>query len=144
MWMIKRLKAHGASIDDLITVYTKQIRCVLEFGVPVWNSSITKDESLDIERVQKAFLHIALQDQYSDYNTALKTTSLDSLEKRRLNLCITFAKRTAKHEKHKHWFEKATFKNTRSKKPIYKTPFCRLERYRNSPIPYLTRLLNSQ
>ena len=57
---------------------------------------------------------------------------------------ITFAKRTAKHEKHKHWFEKATFKHTRSKKPIYKTPFCRLERYRNSPIPYLTRLLNSQ
>ena len=110
----------------------------------MWNSSITKDESLDIERVQKAFLHIALQDQYSDYNTALNTTSLDSLEKRRLNLCITFAKRTAKHEKHKHWFEKATFKNTRSKKPIYKTPFCRLERYRNSPIPYLTRLLNSQ
>ena len=53
-------KAHGASIDDLIAVYTKQIRYVLEFGVTVWNSSITKDESLDIERVQKAFLQIEL------------------------------------------------------------------------------------
>ena len=144
MWMIKRLKAHGASIDDLIAVYTKQIRCVLEFGVPVWNSSITKDESLEIERVQKAFLHIALQDQYSDYNAALKKTSLDSLEKRRLKLCITFAEKTAKHPKHTHWFEKAPLTNTRSKKPIYKTPFYRLERYRNSPIPYLTRLLNCQ
>ena len=71
---------------------TLQIRCVLEYGVPVWNSSITKEESVDIERVQKAFLHIALQDQYTDYKTALKIACFDSLEDRRLNLCITFAK----------------------------------------------------
>ena len=33
LWIVKRLKAHGASLEDLIEVYTKQIRSILEFGV---------------------------------------------------------------------------------------------------------------
>ena len=125
--MIKRLKAHEICIEDLIEGYSKQIRCVLEYEVPVWNSSITKEESVDIERVQKAFLHIALQDQYTDYKTALKIACLDSLEDRRLKLCITFAKKTAKHSKHNHWFENTTFMKTRNKKLKYKEPVYRLE-----------------
>ena len=113
MWVIKRLKAHGANLEDLIEVYTKQIRSLLEYGVPVWNSSVTKEECIDIERVQKAFLHIALQDNYRDYKHALKKTSLDSLESRRTKLCTTFAKKAANHPKHKHWFEYSTLTNTR-------------------------------
>ena len=35
LWIIKRLKAHGASLEDLLDVYMKQIRSILEFGVPV-------------------------------------------------------------------------------------------------------------
>jgi hypothetical protein len=31
----------GASQADLLDVYTKQIRSLAEFGVPVWNSSLT-------------------------------------------------------------------------------------------------------
>ena len=58
--MIKRLKKAGANLEDLKEVYIKQIRSVLEFGVPVWNSGITQDENHDIERVQKTFLYIAL------------------------------------------------------------------------------------
>ena len=110
----------------------------------MWNSSITKEESVDIERVQKAFLHIALQDQYTDYKNALKIACLDSLEDRRQKLCITFAKKTAKHPKHNHWFEETTSIKTRNKKLKYKEPVYRLERFKNSPIPYLTRLLNTQ
>ena len=61
LWSIKRLIKHGASIDDIVDIYEKQVRSVLEFGVPVWNSGITKEESLEIERVQNSFLHIVLQ-----------------------------------------------------------------------------------
>ena len=38
---IKRLKKAGANKEDLIDVYTKQVRSVLEFGVPVWNSGLS-------------------------------------------------------------------------------------------------------
>ena len=79
LWMVKRLKSHGASLGDLVNVYTKQIRSILEFGVPVWNPNLTKDESYQIERVQKSFLHIVLGTKYTDYETALNITNLESL-----------------------------------------------------------------
>ena len=58
LWMIKRLKKLGGSVESLTDVYCKQIRSVLEFGAPVWNSGINKEKVCDIERVQKSFLHI--------------------------------------------------------------------------------------
>ena len=44
LWIIKRLKKAGANKEDLIDVYTKQVRSVVEFGVPVWNSGLSKEE----------------------------------------------------------------------------------------------------
>ena len=35
IWMLRRLKKLGASYDDLLDVYFKQIRSVLEFAAPV-------------------------------------------------------------------------------------------------------------
>ena len=36
LWMIRRLKNLGAKIAELIDLYIKKIRCVLEYAVPVW------------------------------------------------------------------------------------------------------------
>ena len=143
LWIVKRLKSLGASLDDLVEVYTKQIRSILEFGVPVWNSSLTKEESYEIERVQKAFLHIVLGSEYFNYENALTISDLEKLESRRVTLCSRFAKKSSRHSKHKHWFKaNEKVQNTRSHKPAFKEPLGRLTRYKNSPIPYMTRLLN--
>ena len=146
LWLIRRLKKEGACLDDLIDVYVKHVRSILEFGVPVWNSGLTLEEVKDIERVQKSFLHIVLGLNYINYDKALMKSSLETLEVRRTNLCIKFAKKSAKHPKHKHWFSLNTLSGpkTRSDKPDYKPPLCRLSRLQKSPIPYLTRLLNTQ
>ena len=60
LWMVKRLLGLGGSQETLIDVYCKQIRSVLEFGAPVWNSSLTQEHVRDIERVQKSFLHVVI------------------------------------------------------------------------------------
>ena len=147
LWSIQRLANHGASLEDLVDIYSKQVRSVLEFGVPVWNSSLTKEEVKDIERVQKSFHQIALGTDFLNYADALDQTGLDTLEIRRTKLCLGFAKKAAKHTKHSHWFAKRNdqgMPNTRSVKLNFSEPICRLERFKNSPIPYLTRLLNEQ
>ena len=41
LWFLRRLKALGADDEDLKDVYVKQIRSILEYGVPVWHSSLT-------------------------------------------------------------------------------------------------------
>ena len=145
LWIIKRLKKLGASQDDLKDIYCKQVRSILEFGVPVWNSGITKEQSNDIERVQKAFLHIILEKMYTNYETALETIGLETLQQRRLKLCENFVKKAVKDPKHKHWFDEYNQcgPKTRSEKTKYITPLHRLERFHSSPIPYLTDILNN-
>ena len=99
----------------------------------------------DIERVKKAFLHIALGSKYQSYDSALEISMLATLESRRLQLCVRFAKRCAKHTKHKEWFKlNDTLPKTRSAKPNMKEALYRLARFRDSPIPYLTNILNSK
>ena len=145
LWIIQRLKKQGANLNDLIDIHVKQVRSILDFGVPVWNSGLTQEEVIDIERVQKAFLHIALKDDYRDYQSALSKTNLETLVVRRFKLCKNFAVKTSKHPKHSKWFAKTkSGANTRSDKPIYKMPLCRLTRTSKGPIPYLTSLLNSK
>ena len=73
LWMLRRLKNHGAGLEDLNDVYIKQVRSVLELAVPAWHPGLTLSDSLDIERVQKAALHIILGKSYKSYSSALAT-----------------------------------------------------------------------
>ena len=144
LWIVKRLKSQGANLSDLVDIYVKQVRSILEFGVPVWNSGLTLEEITDIERVQKSFLHIVLGHQYQDYQSALEIAHLETLVQRRLKLCKKFAMKASRHPKHRKWFVKTEpGPNTRSDKQLYKSPICKLTRTRKGPIPYLTNLLNN-
>ena len=89
LWMLRRLKTLGADTADLVDVYVKQIRCVLELAVPAWQGAITQAEELELERVQKCALYIIVGDEYGSYNLALKKLHLENLEARRKNLCRT-------------------------------------------------------
>ena len=53
LWMLRRLKSLGASMEELVDVYIKQVRSVLELAVPVWEPGLTKSEKGQLERVQK-------------------------------------------------------------------------------------------
>ena len=71
IWVIRRLKKLGASDEDLLDVFYKQIRSILEFAAPVWNSALTGEDISKLERVQKTVLHIILGDAYRSYSHAL-------------------------------------------------------------------------
>ena len=68
--MLRRLKNLGASESQLLDIYTKQIRSVFELVVPVWHSSLTSTDSLNIERVQKSAFHVILGQKYISYSNA--------------------------------------------------------------------------
>ena len=58
LWMLRRLKGLGASEAEMLDVYNKQVRSVLELAVPVWQPAITQQEVKQIERVQRCALYI--------------------------------------------------------------------------------------
>ena len=142
--MLRRLKKLGASQEDFLDVYLKQIRSLAEFAVPVWNSSIGGEDIANLERLQKTALYIILSDQYTSYTSALKETGLEKLSDRRIKICLKFAKKAQKHSKFLKWFRP----NPQLQKRLLQPKFCpvvyKKERFKKSPLSCLTGLLNNQ
>ena len=145
LWCLRRLKKLGANTGDLLDVYTKQVRCQLELSVPLWHPGLTSEDRLRIERVQKSACCIILGQEYQSYRRALKELGLDTLHVRRNMLCKTFSKKAQKHTKFQKWFksnEKTSC--TRNIPARFCDVYARTERFKQSPISYLTNILNNQ
>ena len=144
LWILRRLKFLGAQQDDLIDLYIKQIRSVLELAVPAWHGAITQEERVDIERIQKSAAHIILGEEYSSYREALESLNLQSLQSRRDKLCLNFAKKAEKHTKFQKWFKPAHYRDeTRQERFKYCKVQARHNRFKISPISFLTEMLNT-
>ena len=143
MWTLCRLKVLGANVPDLMDIYIKQVRCMLELAVPAWHPGLTAGEAVDIERVQRAACQIILGMSYTTYSDALDFHKLEMLESRRVTLCMKFSIKASNHPKHKQWFQPNLKKtNTRQQQPKYCQVIAKTRRFENSPLSYLTNLLN--
>jgi len=58
MYFLKLLKRSRVSIVDLQYFYISIVRPVLEYACQVWHSSLTKEQSTSIEKIQKRALRI--------------------------------------------------------------------------------------
>ena len=143
MWILRRLKNNGASESELKDIYIKQIRSVLEYAAVVWHPGLTQVNTADIERIKKTACAIILGPNYLNYENGLESLKLERLNKRREALSIKFADKAFKSEKFKSWFvEDSNDNNTRRKALKVKNVQTRTKRFRKSPLPYLTSLLN--
>jgi hypothetical protein len=123
---------------------TKQVRSLLELAVPAWNGALKQNDNQAIERVQKTALHIMLGESYVSYRNALGVVGLQSLEERRHKLCLKFATKAVKHDKHSKWFvPNVRVENTRLEQDKFCPVYAKHKRFEDSPISYLTKLLNS-
>ena len=143
MIILKNLFSFGVSTGDLVQIYTLYIRSVVEQCAVVWHSSITQKERIELERIQKVALRIILKQDYVDYNHALKTTGLETLNDRRQKLCLNFAKKCVRNEQTKKMFPVKNHQRNTRKQEKYIVPFSKTERFGKSAIPYMARLLNS-
>ena len=143
LWAISRLKSAGVNDDDILLFFNMKIRSVLEYSAPVFTSMLTAENIADIERVQKIAMKVILVDRYSDYESACELMGTRSLQLRRSELSLSFALNCLKNPIHQHLFKqrKSTYYTLRKIKS-FEEPFCRTERYKSSPLPFLTRLLN--
>ena len=126
--------------------YCKEVRSIFEFGVPVWHSGITSKMTERIERIQKICINIILCDTEWNisYFVGCTLLNLEPLFYRRLDLCTKFIQKASLTSMHSDFFcRNSNPFHTRHAKPIYREFICRNTRYYNSPLCYLTRLLNS-
>ena len=84
-----------------------------------------------------------LGDRYTSYEYALTLVNLETLEDRRQKLCLKFAKKAEKNEKHSSWFKPLNkIRTTRQISDRYCSIFAKTARFEKSPISYLTKILN--
>lgn len=146
LFWLKKLKRSGVCTEDLCAIYLLYVRPVIEYAVPVWHAGLTTLQSQQLERIQKRALRIILGNNYTSYADALSTCNLCTLKARRESLCLKFAKSLMNSPTFRPWLPPT--RNTVHNMDLkggsqLSLPFIRSDRYRNSAIPYFSKLLNS-
>ena len=144
MQLLRKCVTFTKNIEELKNIYILFIRSILEQSCVLWHSSLTLEDSNNLERVQKSSLRIILQEDYEDYEKSLQQVNLQSLYERRISLCENFATNTARHER-LHTLFPHNYNNPLSKTrnpEKYHVNMALTERYKSSSIPYMQRLLN--
>ena len=119
---------------------------MLEQSAVVWHSSLTEENRNDLERVQKSSVKIIFGNKYQNYEEALDKLGIETLEERRKNLCLRFAKKYLTNEKAEKMFplnEKRHNMDTR-KTEKYKVNHAHTDRLKNFSLIYMQNLLNEQ
>ena len=79
MELLRNVASFGTPIEDLKVIYILFVRSLLEQSATVWHSSLTQEDSENLERVQKTALKVILQQNYKNYQNALNTLNLENL-----------------------------------------------------------------
>ena len=146
IWQLRRMRILRLDAEILLDFYCKEIRSILEFGVACWNSGLTVKLVNQIERVQKICVNIILCDTEWEipYEKGCSLLGIEPLVSRRKELCIRFIQKSSLNPRHADLFTKnQNTVNTRQDKLQYREYRCRTNRFYNSPLCALTRLLNT-
>ena len=76
------------------------------------------------------------------YQELLELSGLETLEKRRENAIAKFAKKASENDVYAHLFKKNPAERRGRNTKAYKEDFARTSRLYNSPLFYMTRVLN--
>ena len=105
MWLLRRMKILKLEPEIIFDYYAKEVRPLLEQGVVVWSSGLTKTQRNDLERIQKVALRIIMGDNYTSYDNACSAFSVDKLISRRLQLCTNFAIKLYRSDRRGEYFD---------------------------------------
>ena len=110
----------------------------------LWHFGLSGKNKSSLERVQKSALKVILGKRYTSYSDALKKLKIESLEDRRRALCLKFAKKCLQVEKLKKLFKKDIKNHNMEKRKldVFQVNRTQTERYKNSAIPQMQRMLN--
>ena len=144
--MLTKLKYVGVCTEDLIDIYVLFIKSIVEYCAVVWHSSLTVELVGNLERVQKICLKVILGENYVNYSAALEMCNLESLFARREKRCLSFAQKCIKHPLHRRLFplNKSNCHNKHNSRELFEVNFGRTTTYKESTIPYLQRILNTE
>ena len=147
LFMLRSLKRFGFNKSELVTVYKGYIRPLLEYSDVIWHSSLTSNQTHQLEKVQKRALRIILGTDYISYANALDVCDVDHLSARREQHSLKFAQSLPKCSRTSKLLPPCRGeihgRQLRNNAKLTQ-PRARTNRYACSPIPYYAELINSK
>ncbi len=140
LFFLQQLKRASVDPKDIVHIYTTVVRPILEYACVVWHTSLTKEQSDDIESIQRRALRIAYPSLAS--TECQDFLNMSSLHERRNDMCrkLFLEMQSPSHKLH-HLLPPERSSITRDSKR-YALPKCRTKRYMQSLIPWC--LFNAQ
>jgi len=91
LYFLKQLKRAGLPSSHLLYYYTSVIRPVLEYCVPVWHYALTKEQTQQLEAIQKRAIHIIFNfTRGMPYASMLYVANINTLATRREDISKKF------------------------------------------------------
>ena len=147
MQLLRKISSFGASKYEMVHFWIVFCRSVLEQSCVVWGSSLTQENSDDLERLQKTFAKLILKQEYDSYENALIKLNLDTLASRREAISLKFANDGIEHNTLNDLLKKNRRKckyREVKKQEIYGIKHANTERLRKSTVIYLQSILNKK
>ena len=142
MQLLNKAANFSKAKNDLKNINITFIRSIIEQSAVVWHRSLSKKN----RRVQKSAVRVIMGDSYRNYKHGLKILKIETLDKRRDKLCLSFAKKCFKKEKSNFPPKNSSKHNMKKRKRMktFKPKKTNTERNRKSSIPYMINLLNKE
>ena len=151
MLLLKKMQSFGATREEMVHFWIVFCRSTLEQSAVVWSSSLSQENIEDLERTQKSFAIMVLRKKYDEkhenpYENALLQLNLQTLEQRRKELCLNFAKSSIENGTLNDLFPENNNDQTRKLRynEKYKVLHANNDRMRKSSIIYMQNLLNEE
>ena len=146
MVFLRKILSFGANRREMVQIWKTYCRSVLEQSAVLWQGALTQENRETLERTQKTFAKLILKNNYKSYEQSLQVLDLPTLDARRNQLTLQFAKKCIQNRKMAHLFplkgKKHDYLLRNNQK--YKIQFANTERFRKSPILFMQRLLNEE
>ena len=114
-WMLQNLKSNGFTTAELVQVYKTMLRPIVEYGCPVYHSSLTDEQDERLERLQDHALKCIFGPEKSA-RTLRGMAEIGTLRDRREEIVKIFALKCSNDLAFDHWFpRREAVRNTRNK-----------------------------
>ena len=141
LWMLKRMMLLDLSKLELFDVYKKEIRSLLEYGAPVWHSSLSRNQKSEIENIQKLAFKMILKSSYTTCFRACAFFQTTTLDQRRQDICYRFAVKNLRSDNCMFDIVKQDHR-LRTRSMRVKEYKCHTSSYQKSSLPFLAKMIN--
>ena len=94
MQLLRKVWSFNSSHEEMVNLRKTYCLSILEQSCAVLSNGLKSENEEDLERTQKTFCKLVLQDKYGTYFEALHTLNLQTLKTRRQHFTLRFAKQS--------------------------------------------------